>query len=744
MFKPIGKALLLILILIQTISLRAEGARKIIRAERIMEAPRIDGVLDDPAWSLASPAGHFIQYSPYNLSPPTQHTEVRVVYDDLAIYIGARLYDTAPDSILTELGKRDQEDLNADNFSVDISPYDDGQNSFDFMVYASGIQLDVKHYNKDDDLNWNAVWKSKVKIDDKGWTVEIAIPYSALRFPKEEVQEWGINFFREERRNRELSCWSPVDKKISGIRNQAGILMGLKDLNPPLRLSLEPYISGSIEKTPESGKWLSNFAYGTDLKYGISESYTLDMTLIPDFSQVPSDDQVINLSPYETYYEEKRQFFTEGIEMFTRGNIFYSRRIGAMPIGYEKIADTYASAKILKNPEESRILNASKVSGRNRKGFGIGVFNAMTDASYAIILDTAGVEKKIRTQPFTNYNMLVLDKSIRNNSYFSLYNTNVYMGKDEYTANVSGTEFKLADKQNRYDVLGMLNVTQKYFSHGSPAFGHRYDIGIEKISGNARYSVWQTSVSDTYDPNDMGYVQKNNIFNNGAYFGYYIFDRFWKILEMVNEIEFNYNTLYAPRKFTSFNISFSNHTVFSKQLTAGIDLSVNPLETHDYFEPRVAGRMIRYPASYTGSFFLSPDYSKKFVLDFSSGLTWSAPYRHFDYYFRLGPRIRFSDKLFLAISSTYQINNNDIGYVSDSLAPPASPVIVFGKRDIQNIVNTLNLNYTFNENLNLSFRLRHYLFKAEYNEFYNLDVQGYLNKTDYAVKQRFYLQCIQY
>jgi hypothetical protein len=455
--------LLLLTALIAPVSFSQEGGHKDLKALRILDKPKIDGKLSEDCWLAAAAASDFVQYEPYNGAAPTFQTRVIVVYDDNSIYIGAIMNDSEPGKIMRELGSRDSDELNADGFMVSISPYNDGLNSFDFFLYASGVQADVKNFSTGSDISWDAVWKSEVSITEEGWVAEIEIPYSALRFPKTEQQLWGLNFAREIRRIRETSHWNFVDKKIDGILNQAGVLSGIENIKPPLRLSFEPYLSSTVLKEPPENTWDFRFNGGMDLKYGINESFTLDMTLIPDFSQVPSDDQVVNLGPFETYYSEKRQFFTEGVELFSRGDVFYSRRVGSKPMGYNDIEETYAPEDIIENPEQTRLLNATKMSGRTSRGTGLGFFNAMTAPSYATVRDSTGDTPEIQTQPFTNYSMLVADQSLPNKSYISLYNTNVYRGTDEYTANVTGTEMNFRDRRNLISASGMVNVSQKYY-----------------------------------------------------------------------------------------------------------------------------------------------------------------------------------------------------------------------------------------------------------------------------------------
>jgi hypothetical protein len=704
--------------------------KKELNAIRITEKPKIDGDLSDGCWQTAHPAADFLQFEPYNGSPPTFPTEVKIVYDNFALYIGAMMYDDEPAKIMRELGQRDATELNADLFLVSFSPYNDGLNSFDFALYASGVQADIKNFSTGEDLSWDGVWKSAVKITENGWLAEIEIPWSALRFPKVEQQRWGLNFAREIRRIREISNWNFVDKKVDGILNQAGILTGIENIRPPLRLSLEPYVSTTVLKEPGASKWDWQFNGGMDLKYGISESFTLDMTLVPDFSQVPSDDQIVNLGPFETYYSEKRQFFTEGVELFSRGDVFYSRRIGSEPMGYEEIEEGYPPEDIIENPEQTRLINATKISGRTSGGTGLGLFNAMTLASYAIVKDSSGAEQEIMTQPFTNYSMVVADQSLPNNSYISLYNTNVYRGTTEYTANVTGTEMQFRDKRNIFSVSGMANVSQKYFPDDPSELGFMYNFSLEKISGNANYGFFQQMISDTYDPNDLGYLENNNEFENGAYFSYNIYEPFWRILDIENEVSIEYDQLYAPREYMDFVIDFEHRTQFRNRLTVGFEGNVRPMKRNDYFEPRHEGWFVKYPPSYFIGVFYSPDYNKTFLVDIMPGISWASDYDQFGYYVRLGPRYKVNPHLFIVLMAMYSRNYNNIGYVTDSLENNDLKII-FGERDIENITTTLTVNYTINPKFSFSGRVRYYYFKADYDQYYDLGKDGSLTPNSY-------------
>ena len=711
--------------------------KKQAEAFRIIKPPSIDGELNEAEWLDASPATNFYQYDPYNGPASNFKTEVRILYDDKALYIGAIMYDNSPDSILTELGFRDASSLNADYFSIDLNTYNDGLNVVSFGVTASGVQFDIKETNDDDDQNWSAVWLSKVSINELGWVAEIKIPYSALRFPEVDDQTWGLNIWRSIRRLRQMDSWNFVDKEIEGKNRQAGELVNLKNIKAPLRLSFTPYVSGYLEKQADDEKWDYSFNYGMDLKYGISESFTLDMTLIPDFGQVQSDDEIFNLSPFEVYYSEKRPFFTEGTELFDKGDIFYSRRVGDTPDGYGSVEDSLQEGEYIKdNPSKNKLINATKISGRTSKGLGIGVFNAMSAATFATISDSVGNERTVETQPFSNYNMLVFDQNLKNNSYLSLYNSNVYKSKDYYMANVTGTEFQLNNKASSYALFGRFNLSQKYFPTDSVDLGYSYIVSFGKTSGNFRFDLNNWAESDTYDPNDLGFLRTNNSLGFSTDLEYNIYDPFGIVLNWSNEIDIWYEMLYSPRKFKEFGINGNSRVTFINRLTVGTNFFIKPVDEYDYYEPRTDGRVYISPPAYNVNMFLSPDYRKAFIVDLRGGYGWSPEYNQQNYSISVSPRWRVNDKLTFRLTLEYDVDDNDIGYVDDIVIDDVDE-IVFGQRDLQNVENVLQTSYIINNNLALDFRLRHYWLKARYDQFYLLTDDGYLEPSDYGQNNDF-------
>lgn len=708
-----------------------QNEKKQVSSIKIETQPVIDGLLDDSVWLMGQPATDFIQYEPINGGQPGFSTEVRFLYDDIAIYFGAMMYDSSPDSILTELGFRDTYELNADYISFEINPFNDGINTVIFGLSAAGVQYDLKVSDDDDDMSWNAVWKSAVAITENGWSAEVMIPYSALRFPKESSGNWGVNIWRNIRRTREIQSWNFVDKRIEGTTKQAGELTGLMNIKPPLRLSFTPYVSGYLEKNAGEPEWGYQLNYGMDLKYGITESFTLDMTLIPDFGQVQSDDQVYNLSPFEIYYDERRPFFTEGTELFEKGNVFYSRRVGSVPEGYSSVSDSLREGEtIQENPNSTNLINAAKLSGRTNKGLGIGVFNGISATTYATISDSMGNTRRVETQPFSNYNMFVLDQNLKNNSYLSFYNTNVYKGIDHYTANVSGTQFQLFNKASSYSVYGRFNLSQIYNPETENDLGFMYNLKLSKTSGQFRFTFSQFVEDDNYDPNDMGYVQANNEISNSLELNYNFYNPFWRFLRLNNKATTYYKMLYQPRTFTEFGIQGNSWATFRNHLSVGVNYGIKPVDEYDYFEARTPGQPFIIPPNWNIGVFLSPDYRKPLIVDIRTEYVRATQFDYTSLFLSLSPRWRVNDRLTFRLTSDWNNQDNDYGYVANVVVED-QPEIIFGRRDLQNVENIFQTTYIFTSKIALDFRLRHYWLKAIYEQYYQLDKDGNLISTDY-------------
>lgn len=707
---------------------------KSIQTAYLQELPEIDGMADPGVWTMLPLASDFIQYAPYNGTRPSFSTEIRFGYTKSGLYVGAFMHDPAPDSILTELGMRDQVDeLNTDYLSIDILPYNDGLTMFEFKITPTGIQSDKKYTSTGRESSWDAVWQSATAISDSGWLAEIFIPYSALRFPKTEVQTWGINMWRRLARRKEMSTWSWVPNNTHEIFRYYGTLVGLDGVKPPLRLSLAPYVGGYLEKRPGEEGWDSFIRGGMDLKYGISQAFTLDMELVPDFGQVQSDDIILNLSPFEIRYEERRQFFTEGTELFDKCDIFYSRRVGALPKGYDNVNDSLRPyEKVTKNPDLTQVINATKISGRNRNGLGIGVFNGMTTNTWANAQDTlSGASRRISTQPFTNYNVLVLDQNLKNQSYITLINTNYWTPDWKYNGNVTGTETKLLNKNNSLAFKGLLNVSQIYAREDEPAFGYTSRLNIYKPGGKWRYDLSSQILDNKYYPNDMGYLDRNNEVRNVGIISYNITYPVWKILNSRTAFEAKYYTRYKPYDMMYIDVEINNSTTFRNFWEYYAEIAYRPSGKYDYYEPRVDGWYFYLPPSWDGGLEVSTDSRKKLAAAGEIGFFYHPENKRGEYWLNLQPRYRISDRLTLGLSSEYSNKDKDYGWVKTHYDEPQNPIIYFGQRDVLALENVLETRYIFTTDISLNLRARHYWSRVEYSTFYILQKNGKLLPVDY-------------
>lgn len=714
--------------------------QKTITAVRVDTAPVIDGVLDDIVWGDVPIASDFVQNSPNPGKQASQKTEVKIIYDNEALYVYAVMYDVSKDSIIRQYSQRDEED-NTDVFGIFLDTYNDHQNGYAFVVHPTGVQYDARYSNQQgQDVTWNAVWQSEVTIDEHNWYVEMKIPYSAIRFAEKDVQEWGINFARKIRRIREFSYWNEVNPEVNGLFNQFGTVEGIEGIEAPMRLMFMPYVSAYAEHYPYNVDGASNFSTsfngGMDLKYGINDAFTLDMTLIPDFGQVQSDNQVLNLTPFEVEFDENRPFFMEGTELFNKGGLFYSRRLGSRPSGYFDAYDGLGeNEEVTTNPDKSQLVNATKISGRTEKGLGIGVFNGVTKNMYATIRDTiTGGTREVMTDPLTNYNVLVFDQSLKNNSYVTLINTNVMRSGATYDANVTGGLFKFNTKSNDYFVSGLGVLSQKYIRADSVALGHNMNLAYAKVGGNFNFGVDYYERSDSYDPNDLGYLYNNNARGGSAYIGYNTYEPSKVFINTWSSLTVYYERLYNPNEFVNFAMTGEYGGTFKNWLSSAIYYTAEPIETYDYFEPRVWGRYYSWQSNHDVGGWISSDYRKRIALDINSNYRWFSTDGRYRYNLTVSPRFRFSDRFSMVYSISRYYNANDEG-AAVALNGGGTIVgndIIFGKRDQTTFENILNLNYIFTNRMGLTFRMRHYWSKVDYNSFHILDQQGQLLPSSYT------------
>ncbi|OUR90698.1 protein with DOMON-like ligand-binding domain protein [Flavobacteriales bacterium 34_180_T64] len=713
--------------------------KKTLNITRTTTPPKIDGVLDDAVWQTAEEAKDFIQYRPDMgvKEPEESKTVAKITYDDDAIYISAYLYDD-PSKIMTQFNSRDNFGQ-SDFLMVILNPNNDAQNNTYFVVFSSGNQADAVASSNNEDFGWNAVWESAVKINDDGWAIEMKIPYRALRFSNEEVQTWGLQLHREFRRSRTRYTWSPIDatKGFSGLYH--GEIKGIKNIEPPTRLSFYPFMSGISKKF--DGSTETDFNVGLDVKYGITENFTLDATLIPDFSQAAFDNLTLNLGPFEQTFGEQRQFFKEGVDLFNKGNLFFSRRVGSAPTGDVELED---NEELVDYPNEVKVLNAIKISGRTKKGLGIGVFNAITEKTEATIKRTEefidpvtnDLETEISyrhqvVEPFSNYNILVLDQQYNGNSSIGLVNTNVMRSGNFRDANVTALVADITNKRNTYNIrsdIKMSNVSENNeIETGMSSF-----FFIRKVHGNYRYSFDHSYADTKYDNNDLGLSRRNNYSNFGIDVNYRIFEPTEKLNQFFINTWVNYRRLANPSTYTGGNGGISFNAQDKKLLNFGGNINYQFGKQFDYFEPRTEGRFFIYENRLNANAWISTDYNKFFAVDTNiGGATGFEEGRNTNtYWFGFRPRFKFSEKFIVSYNISVNNTSNGRGYVTTT-----DDDIVFGERDRLSMTNSISGSYNFNPYHGLTLSFRNNWDTVHYDEdLYTLQENGRLTQDQGLLK----------
>lgn len=704
-----------------------QSPKKILHTKFTTEKIIIDGKTDEKSWIDAEVATDFFMTFPDNgkVEKSERKSEVKILYTNEAIYVAATLHDNEPTLIGKELALRDNF-VTADHFGILLNGYNDGQQEFRFYVSAAGVQMDcVYTENNGEDFSWNAIWDSKTQITDKGWVIEMKIPYAALRFSTEKKQTWGLNFYREIIRDRQQFTWNLINNNISNEANQAGILEGIENIKTPTRLFFIPYSSQYIN-AKDVQKTTGEFKGGLDIKYGINDAFTLDAILIPDFGQTAFDRIELNLGPFEQQFNENRPFFTEGTELFNIGNLVYSRRIGGNP----SLNSTLGTNEVyIEKPTIVNLLNALKISGRTKGGLGIGVLNAVTNKTVDIIKDrVTGETRNVTTEPLANYNVFVIDQRFRKNSSISLINTNVMRNGTFRDANVTALVYDLNTKSNSYKLSGdyKYSYVNDYLSLENKN-GYNTSIYFAKTKGKFRYGGGSQYVSDEWDNNDLGInfqSHYHSFYGNASYRilnPTKIFNSFGVFFNAYSEFDNRTSRIQAA----SLNIN-SNFTS-KKNDFYNFGINAAPVDFYDFYEPRSFNneRFLTIPKSISSFIYFSSNYNRKFALDFGPSFRIFDEDGRKNYNIFISPRYRFDDHFSLIYSFEYNLQKNNIGYVDEDDSINA---IYFGRRDRTTFSNTITSKYTINDLMNINLSLRHYLSYAVYDRYYNLLNDGSLHQ----------------
>lgn len=518
------------------------SSAKIVLAYKIKDLKiNLDGKLSEPVWKSV-PVENFTQKDPDEGKPASEKTEVWVAYDNENIYVAAKLFDSKPEQIDASLARRDNYNA-SDWFAFYVDPYNDKKSGYFFGVNAGGTMVDGILFNDSwDDWSWDGIWESKAAVEGDGWTVEMKIPFSQMRFKQSDVMTWGVNFYREIKRNNEKSYYVMVPKKESGFVSRFAPLEGLDGIKPKQRFEVTPYIVQKAQSLVhdqadpfyKSGQFKTSL--GADFKIGIGSNLNVDATINPDFGQVEVDPAVMNLSAFESYFNEKRPFFIEGMENFYFGiggannnwgfnfgwpELFYSRRIGRAPRGET------SDAEFVKYPGETRILGAAKLTGKLNESVTVGAISAVTERTYATLWNN-GIRTDEEVEPLTYYNVLRSKKEFNDGSQalgFMFTSVNRSFGgnglsstlsKNAYAFGLDGWTF--LDEDKNYVLTGAfagtyVNGTKEYIQNLQE---QPYRYFQRPDASYSKFDTTRTSLSGYYGRLMLN-KQQGNFYINSAF-----------------------------------------------------------------------------------------------------------------------------------------------------------------------------------------------------------------------------------
>jgi hypothetical protein len=753
----------LILITLITNSYSQSIEKKTYQTTLTKAAPKIDGLMNEECWNLVEWGGEFTQTEPYENRPPTQETSFKILYDDNNLYVFIRAYDKEPEKISRIMTPRDK--WGGDFVKIHIDSYFDKQTAFSFCAMASGQKGDeaITQNGNSWDNTWNPIWFLKTSIDDKGWSAEMKIPFSQLRFGKKDEQVWGIQLKRHIFREEEDSHWPFIPKGSPGIVHLFGELHGIKNIKPKLKVELLPYMVARMERfeKEEGNPFLDGksgkFSAGLDGKVGLTNDLILDFTINPDFGQVEADPSEVNLTAFETFFSERCPFFIEGkniyefepnqskvINNMNSDKLFYSRRIGRYPHNYPATADS----EYVDMPESTTILAALKLSGKTKKGLSIGILESVTADEKAVI-DDAGTRRKETVEPLTNYFVGRLQRDFNKGEtvlggMFTAVNRDInnpalnYLHTAAYTA---GIDFQHNWKERTWYVAGnaeFSNVKGKEEAiiktqRSSSRYYQRPDANYLSVDstltslagyggtvkfGKSSEKRWQFETSVTLrspglEFNDIGYMRYSDVIHHGTWVAYYIRDPFAIFNNFYLNIDYwmywNFSgELLSTNADLRFNSQFKNRWRINGSFTRqNENISTTLLR---------GGPSFVNPGNEGLNLNLSTDQSKKvsFSLGNSHGLGDVKSARYHEYWG--GAFIRPTNSMSISIEPTYSIENNKLQYIKTA-GKDYDPMYLFGELDQKTFIFTFRVNYTINSKLTLEYYGQPFISAGKYSNF---------------------------
>ena len=734
--------------------------KKVYEAYRVEEAPVINGVFDDAAWQQGTWAGEFIQHEPYADRAPSQPTEFKVAFDDLNLYLAIKALDSAPDSITNRMSRRDNGD--GDMVFVVFDSYHDLRTGFIFGVSSAGVRFDMIMSNngENEDTTWDPIWLAKAELHEWGWGAEMKIPFTQLRFIKDSENVWGFEVGRQLFRKNEMSFWHPIPRNAPGIIHAMGELDGLQEIEPRKQLDLMPYGVAALktyeseEGNPYADGTDPKFNVGLDGKIGVTNNLTLDFTINPDFGQVEADPSEVNLSAFETYFEEKRPFFIEGsnITSFNVGlgdgdvgndNLFYSRRIGRRPQGYPSLEDgEYASV-----PAFTRILGAAKLTGKTEKGLSVGILEAVTADTKATI-DQGGTEHKETIEPLSNYMLARVQKDYnKGNSIIGAAFTNTirkldgtdmdYLHKNATTAGVDFTQYfddrnytlsasvYMSNVQGTADAISLTQQSSaRYFQRPDADYltfdatrtslsgmGGKLEMG--KIGGNWNYLLLSVIKSPGLELNDMGYMQLSDNILNVLWTGYSFTEPFSIFRELNLNTNVNMSNDFGGT-ITGIGNEYNTRANFKNFWSAGVG---GGFGVHQVSNRTLrGGPSIYLPNEGRINYRLMSDDRKAFSGGFFGFNGWGAG----DYYqrssYNIFMTVRPVNTLSITLLPSYSQTYHELQYVTQS-DMNGDDRYVFGTIDQKVLSMSIRVNFNITPDLTIQYWGQPFTASGEYSDF---------------------------
>ncbi|MDQ1352078.1 MAG: hypothetical protein QG657_2384 [Acidobacteriota bacterium] len=726
-------------------------------------APVIDAKPDDPTWETIPWETNFIQRAPYEGNPPSQQTAFKILYDDKNLYVFIRAYDTELKNIVRRMSRRDG--LEGDWVTIQLDSYHDLQTAFVFAVNATGVKYDktITEDGNNENTSWDPVWHVKTSVDEKGWNAEMKIPFSQLRFSNSQEPVWGMQVSRRLFRKGERIDWQFIPQDAPGYVSRFGELHGIKNIKHKRQMEITPYVVGKLQQSPiEEGNPFASgrgqkAALGLDGKFGISSDLTLDITINPDFGQVEADPSEVNLTTFETYFQEKRPFFIEGNNImnyqvtgggsdYSSDNLFYSRRIGRSP---HYCPDTKEN-EYLNMPVNTTILGAFKLTGKTQNGLSIGILESFTNKEKAEI-DFLGQRRSETVEPFSNFFLARLRKDYNKGStiiggmltavHRGIADADTGLNLLHKAAYTGGFDLFHSWKNKTHSITlntvfshvqgskeAILNTQQSpvhYFQRPDADYvtlnpdrtslsGFGGTFSLDKFgNGHFDYSFEVTWRSPGLELNDLGYLRGADRIMQWTWLGY----RIWKPFAIFRSIAFNLNQ-WQSWNFGGDKLSFGGNINLNTHFKNywGVAFGVNTQGEHFSTNELRGGPLLKLPGawSYWGEIYTDTRKSFVFEVGTSNYLGKNDSEKQFDLWADV--TFRPVSNLSVSLESAFSTKKSLLQYVN-TMDLQDSQRYIFASLDQKTVSLTVRLEYSITPDLSIQFYGQPFISAGKYIDF---------------------------